>query len=86
MIQTFVFPGPESTFLIILQNNLELHLSVTIWRLLYTPLRYFYGLFIGMDGDPATDPELDAFSLILPLPYRIAAIIVLGTLPSCLSR
>ena len=38
-----------------------------------------------MDGDPATEPELDAFSLILPLPYRIAVIIVLGTLPSCVS-
>ena len=36
-----------------------------------------------MDGDPAVDPavdpELDTFSLILPLPYRIALILVLGT-------
>lgn len=31
-----------------------------------------------MDGDPAVEPELDAFSLILPLPYRIAVIVVLG--------
>ncbi|KAL9126146.1 MAG: hypothetical protein Q9217_004757 [Psora testacea] len=31
-----------------------------------------------MDGDPAVEPELDTFSLILPLPYRIAVIIVLG--------
>ena len=31
-----------------------------------------------MDGDPAVEPELDTFSLILPLPYRIAAIFVLG--------
>lgn len=31
-----------------------------------------------MDGDPAVEPELDAFSLILPLPYRIAVIFVLG--------
>ena len=31
-----------------------------------------------MDGDPAVEPELDAFSLILPLPYRIAVIIILG--------
>ena len=35
-----------------------------------------------MDGDPAVEPELDAFSLVLPLPYRIAAIVVLGKLPS----
>ena len=33
-----------------------------------------------MDGDPAVEPELDAFSLILPLPYRIAVIVVLGML------
>ncbi|KAL9118117.1 MAG: hypothetical protein Q9187_005341 [Circinaria calcarea] len=33
-----------------------------------------------MDGDPTVEPELDSFSLILPLPYRIAIIIVLGTL------
>lgn len=32
-----------------------------------------------MDGDPAVEPELDTFSLILPLPYRIAVIFVLGT-------
>ena len=31
-----------------------------------------------MDGDPAVEPELDTFSLILPLPYRIAVIFVLG--------
>ena len=31
-----------------------------------------------MDGDPAVEPELDTFSLILPLPYRIAVIVVLG--------
>ncbi|KAF2809923.1 EXS-domain-containing protein [Mytilinidion resinicola] len=31
-----------------------------------------------MDGDPAVEPELDAFSRILPLPYRVALIIVLG--------
>ena len=31
-----------------------------------------------MDGDPAVEPELDTFSLILPLPYRIAVILVLG--------
>lgn len=31
-----------------------------------------------MDGDPAVDSELDTFSLILPLPYRIAFILVLG--------
>ncbi len=34
-----------------------------------------------MDGDPAVEPELDTFSLILPLPYRIAVILVLGMRP-----
>lgn len=33
-----------------------------------------------MDLDPAVEPELDSFSLTLPLPYRVALIIVLGTL------
>lgn len=31
-----------------------------------------------MDGDPAVEPELDTFSLYLPLPYRVAFILVLG--------
>ncbi|KAI1611822.1 EXS family-domain-containing protein [Exophiala viscosa] len=31
-----------------------------------------------MDDDPAVEPEVDAFSLVLPLPYRVAIIIVLG--------
>ncbi|KAL8750673.1 MAG: hypothetical protein Q9199_006920 [Rusavskia elegans] len=31
-----------------------------------------------MDGDPAVDSQLDGFSLILPLPYRVAFILVLG--------
>ncbi|KAL9096198.1 MAG: hypothetical protein Q9165_001721 [Trypethelium subeluteriae] len=31
-----------------------------------------------MDDDPAVEPELDTFSLLLPLPYRVALIIVLG--------
>ncbi|KAI4193117.1 MAG: hypothetical protein LQ348_002955 [Seirophora lacunosa] len=31
-----------------------------------------------MDGDPAVEPELDSFSLILPLPYRVAFILILG--------
>lgn len=31
-----------------------------------------------MDGDPAVEPELDTLSLILPLPYRVAIILVLG--------
>ncbi len=31
-----------------------------------------------MDGDPAVELQLDTFSLILPLPYRIAVILVLG--------
>lgn len=34
-----------------------------------------------MDGDPAVESELDAFSLFLPLPYRIAVIVVLGKAP-----
>ena len=32
-----------------------------------------------MDGDPAVESQLDGFSLVLPLPYRVALIIVLGT-------
>jgi hypothetical protein len=32
-----------------------------------------------MDGDPAVEPELDSFSLTLPLPYRVAIAIVLGS-------
>ena len=35
---------------------------------------------VTMDGDPAVEPELDSFSLTLPLPYRVALIVVLGTL------
>ena len=31
-----------------------------------------------MDLDPSVEPELDAFSLFLPLPFRVALIIVLG--------
>lgn len=31
-----------------------------------------------MDGDPAVEPQLDGFSRVLPLPYRVAMIIVLG--------
>ncbi|KAE8444171.1 hypothetical protein EG329_000768 [Mollisiaceae sp. DMI_Dod_QoI] len=31
-----------------------------------------------MDGDPAVEPELDSFSLTLPLPYRVALVVVLG--------
>jgi len=33
-----------------------------------------------MDGDPAVEPELDTFSLSFPLPYRIAFVLVLGTI------
>lgn len=33
-----------------------------------------------MDGDPAVEPELDGFSRVLPLPYRVALIIVMGML------
>lgn len=32
-----------------------------------------------MDGDPTVDSQLDTFSLYLPLPYRVAVILVLGT-------
>ncbi|OAA61015.1 protein-er retention protein [Niveomyces insectorum RCEF 264] len=32
-----------------------------------------------MDGIPAVEPELDGFSLTLPLPYRVALMIVLAT-------
>lgn len=31
-----------------------------------------------MDGDPAVEPDLDSFSLTIPLPYRVALIVVLG--------
>ena len=31
-----------------------------------------------MDGDPGVESEIDSFSLVLPLPYRVAIIIVLG--------
>lgn len=31
-----------------------------------------------MDGDPAVESQLDGFSLVLPLPYRVALIIVMG--------
>lgn len=39
---------------------------------------------VKMDGDPAVEPELDSFSLTLPLPYRIALAIVLGTITPAL--
>ena len=32
-----------------------------------------------MDGDPGVESELDSFSRILPLPYRVAIILVCGT-------
>ena len=35
-----------------------------------------------MDGDPSVEPEIDGFSRVLPLPYRVALIIVLGTILS----
>lgn len=31
-----------------------------------------------MDGDPTVEPEMEGFSRVLPLPYRVALIIVLG--------
>jgi hypothetical protein len=33
-----------------------------------------------MDGDPAVESQLDSFSLTFPLPYRVAFIVILGTL------
>ena len=33
-----------------------------------------------MDGDPGVEPEVDAFSLVLPLPFRVGIILVLGML------
>ena len=38
-----------------------------------------------MDGDPAVEPVIDGFSRVLPLPYRVALIIVLGTPPTLLT-
>jgi hypothetical protein len=35
-----------------------------------------------MDGDPAVEPQLDAFSLVFPLPYRVGFIVTLGKLCS----
>lgn len=32
----------------------------------------------SMDGDPRVESELDSFSRTLPLPYRIAILLVLG--------
>lgn len=31
-----------------------------------------------MDFNPGEEPQLDAFSLTLPLPYRVAIIVVFG--------
>lgn len=33
------------------------------------------------EGDSAVEPDYDSFSLVLPLPYRVAIIIVLGIAP-----
>lgn len=33
---------------------------------------------LDMDGDPAVEPEFDAFSRVFPLPFRVATIVVLG--------
>lgn len=32
----------------------------------------------SMDFDPGEEPQLDAFSVALPLPYRVAIIVMLG--------
>lgn len=42
--------------------------------LTFTSVEHVY----EMDGDPAVEPELDTFGLILPLPFRVAVILVLG--------
>ena len=39
-----------------------------------------------MDLDPSVEPELDSFSLTLPLPYRVALIIVLGGFPYSIEK
>lgn len=39
-----------------------------------------------MDDDPAVEPGLDAFSLWVPLPFRIGTIIVLGSFFSPMTR
>ena len=31
-----------------------------------------------MDGDPGVEPEVDSFSLVLPLPFRVGIILILG--------
>ncbi|KAI9785241.1 MAG: protein-ER retention protein [Peltula sp. TS41687] len=31
-----------------------------------------------MDGDPAVEPQLDRFSSLLPLPYRVSILLILG--------
>ncbi len=31
-----------------------------------------------MDGDPAVEPQLDPFSRVFPLPYRVGFIVTLG--------
>lgn len=36
-----------------------------------------------MDGDPEAELELDGFTLILPLPYRVAIILVAGKMSGC---
>lgn len=33
---------------------------------------------MASQGDPAVEPEFDTFSRVLPLPFRVATIIVLG--------
>lgn len=44
---------------------------------MFAPGKVWLTCFI-MDGDPAVESEIDSFSLVLPLPYRVAIIIVLG--------
>ncbi len=36
-----------------------------------------------MDGDPEVEKALGAFSKILPLPYRVAIILVTGKIRGC---
>jgi hypothetical protein len=64
--------------LIIITGTVLFFTTVFPWSLLDAALL----LAVIMDGDPAVEPELDSFSLTLPLPYRVAIIVVLGKLCS----
>lgn len=54
------------------------HLNSILPRQSFFPFNAALSSAITMDGDPAVEPELDSFSLTLPLPYRVACVVVLG--------